>query len=56
MKNFPALDNKDKRELEDNCESESNQFFEWFEQKYPYIVKISNIQFDILRDLYCNEN
>ncbi len=35
MEKLEALDNKDKRELEDRAQSEANEFWDWFEESYP---------------------
>lgn len=52
---FPSLDNEEKRNLEDVCEWASNQFFEWFEEKFPHIHKVTNKEKNILLDMYCNQ-
>ena len=55
MSHFPALDNNTKKVLEMNCESSSNLFFERFEEKYPYITKITNKEKNKLLRMYCEE-
>lgn len=55
MTSYPALDNDEKKNLEESCESAANQFFEWFETKYPYIYKLSVKQKNILLTQYCSE-
>jgi len=50
-----ALDNEEKRNLEEACEGGSNQFFEWFEGKYPQITKITNPEKNMLLQVYCEE-
>ena len=52
---FPALDNDEKRNLEENCESQSNTFFNWLEISYPYITRISVKQKNMLLTKYCSE-
>lgn len=49
---FEALNNAEKKALEDNCEWVWNLFFEWFEKKYPHIQKITNVEKNILLDQY----
>lgn len=56
MTNFPALENKEKRDLENSCEWVANLFFEWFENKYPSIEKITNKEKNMLLELYCDES
>jgi len=55
MKSFDALDNAEKKQLEDSCEGSANLFFEWFENKYPHIYKITNIERKYLLEMYCTE-
>jgi hypothetical protein len=38
------LDNQDKRDLEELCESVWNLFFKWFEWKFPNINKITTLE------------
>lgn len=52
---FNALDNAEKNQLEDACWSSADLFFERFEDKYPHIYKITNIERKYLLDLYCTE-
>lgn len=56
MTHFLALDNTAKKALELNCESASNLFFEWFEDKFPYITKITNKEKNKLLRMYCIES
>ena len=51
-----ALDNNEKRNLERNCESSGNLFFERFEGKFPHIQKITNKEKVKLLKMYCVEN
>lgn len=55
MKSFEALDNEEKANLEESCEGVGNQFFEWFELKYPSIWRINLKQKQILLNIYRNE-
>jgi len=50
-----ALDNAEKNQLEENCEGSANLFFEWVENKYPHVYKITNIEKNYLLDLYCTD-
>lgn len=50
-----ALDNESKRLLTEANETEGNQFFQWFEDKYPHINKISNDERNILLWKYRDE-
>ena len=50
-----ALDNQEKRDLEDSTSSVGNLFFEWFELRYPHIWKISTSQKEILLTMYRTE-
>ena len=54
MDYMPELKNEEKKMLEDNCDWVWDQFFEWFEQEYPNIYKITNIQRWILLEMYRN--
>jgi hypothetical protein len=56
MTTFKALDNREKRELENSCEEIGNVFFEWFEEKYPHITKITNPERKKLVRMYCQES
>lgn len=49
-----ALENDEKKMVEDQCEWVGNLFFEWFEEEYPTIYKVSNKQFKVLLDMYKN--
>ena len=55
MTTFSALKNEEKEALENNCEETSNLFFEWFEMKYPSIVRITNKEKNKLLMKYCLE-
>ncbi len=55
LKHMPALDNEEKRMLEESCEGVGNQFFEWFEKKYPHIWKITNQEKNMLLSKYLDE-
>ena len=55
MNNIPALDNDDKRDLEDRVEWAWNLFFEWFELKFPHIRKISVGEKKKLLEVYRSE-
>ncbi len=52
VKSISALDNEDKRNLENISESVWNLFFERIEEKYPNINKITNHERDYLLDEY----
>jgi hypothetical protein len=52
---MPALDNEEKTNLEDNCEGSANEFFEWVEEKWPHIQKMSLKHMRTLRGQYCAE-
>jgi len=52
-----ALDNKDKRDLEDNSQHEANNFWEWFEENYPNeIGKKTKVEVEMYISTYCFEN
>jgi hypothetical protein len=36
-KEFEALDNKDKKDLEERNQNEVNQFWDWLKEKHPEI-------------------
>jgi len=55
MVNLPALQNEDKQNLEQSCESATVTFFEWLEANYPHINKITNVQKNKLLRIYCEE-
>ncbi len=55
-KTLLPLENKDKRDLENACEWVANLFFEWLENKYPYICKISIKEKNKLLMMYCEDN
>lgn len=50
-----ALDNAEKRNLEEACEWVANQFFEWLEKSYPHITRITNIEKNMLLTKYMTE-
>ena len=49
------LDNQDKRDLEELCESVWNLFFKWFEWKFPDINKISILEMKYFLSKYRTE-
>ena len=55
LTSFQALDNEDKRNLEDTTEWIANLFFEWFELKYPLIWKIKTKQMKLLIEAFRSE-
>ena len=55
LKIFSALDNEEKRNLEDHCNWAWNEFFEWFEEAYPSILKITNKEKTKLVLMYCED-
>ena len=56
-KKLDALDNQDKRELEDRSQSEANQFWEWLEENYQDLkIKITKIEVEDYITKYCFEN
>jgi len=51
-----ALDNEDKRELEERSQSEANQFWEWIEENFPSIPKkLTKYEVESHISLYCDE-
>ena len=54
-KTLEALDNDEKRNLEDACEWSSNLFFERFENKYDTVWRITNVEKNLLLNDYCFE-
>jgi len=52
MHSLPALDNIEKRNLETNIESGWNLFFEWLEDKFPHIQRITNQEMKMLLPVY----
>lgn len=52
MKIFPALDNAEKKMLEEQCEWVGNQVLEWFEKKYPHVWKLSAKQMKEIIEMY----
>jgi len=55
MNSFLALENAEKRMLEQNTESAANLFFEWFEKKFPNIRKLTVKEKNMLLTLYAKE-
>ena len=56
-KRFDALDNQDKRELEDRSQSEANQFWEWLEENYANLkTKITKAEVEDYISKFCFEN
>jgi len=56
-KNLDALDNEDKRELEERSQSEANQFWEWMEENFPNCWKyLTKIEVELYIELYCDEH
>ena len=55
MKSFTALDNDEKKQLEESCEGAANQFFERIERKYPHVYKMSNLQKNYFLDRYVTD-
>ena len=52
-----ALDNEDKKELEERSQSEANQFWEWLKDNFPdYTGKKKKIDVDVMIDMFCIEN
>jgi hypothetical protein len=57
LKKFEALDNQDKRDLENFCQAEANQFWEWLGDNYPDFYGRKRIQeINNFIDTYCLEN
>ena len=55
MRIIKALKNEDKKQLEDNSKSDSNQFWDWYENKYTdYKIPVKQI-YTYLEE-YCFEN
>ncbi len=52
---MPGLDNKEKSQLEQNCEGVANLFFEWFEKNYPHIWKITTKERQLFTSMYRTE-
>jgi hypothetical protein len=56
-KKLDALDNQDKRELEERSQNESNNFWEWLEDNYSDIKgKITKAEIEDYLHKYCFEN
>lgn len=52
-----ALDNQDKRELEERSQHEANNFWEWYEENYPNdMQKKTKLEVEIYIWKYCFEN
>jgi elongation factor P hydroxylase len=47
-----ALDNDEKKMLEERCEGVGNQVMSWIEEHYPNIWKITSVQMKALVELY----
>ena len=56
-KNLEALDNQDKRDLEDRSQNESNNFWEWLEANNPEFYWKQKVEtINIYINDYCNQN
>ncbi|OIP52051.1 hypothetical protein AUK10_04115 [Candidatus Gracilibacteria bacterium CG2_30_37_12] len=57
-KKLPALDNQDKRELEDRSQEEANTFWEWYLEKFPDNKgkKIRHTEINDLIPTFCDES
>ena len=56
-KKLDALDNEDKRELEERSQSDANQFWEWFEENFPSSPnKLTHYEVENHIVLYCDEH
>jgi len=56
-KRLDALDNQDKRELEDRSQHEANNFWDWLEENHQSeIGKKTKLEIEILINKYCFEN
>lgn len=57
LKSLKALDNQDKRELEDRSESEVSEFWDWLEENYPDMSGKKSIH-DIMGylSIFCDDN
>jgi hypothetical protein len=56
-KKLEALDNQDKRELEERSQNEANNFWEWLEENYSNIKgKITKAEIEDYLQKYCFEN
>lgn len=52
-----ALDNEDKRDLEERGQSEANQFWEWLEDNFPdYYGKKSKVEIEEMINIFCIDN
>ena len=57
MKRFEALDNQDKLDLEERSQSESNCFWDWYEENFPEEKKkMTKLEVELLVGKYCFEN
>lgn len=55
--NLNALDNEDKRDLEERSQSEANQFWEWLEDNFPdYTGKKRKTDIEDMINMFCIEN
>lgn len=56
-KKIDALDNEDKRELEERSQSEANQFWEWMEENFPNCwTHLTKMEVESHIELYCDEH
>lgn len=56
-KSLNALDNEDKRDLEERSQSEANQFWEWLFDNFPdYKGKKKKVDIDDMINMFCTEN
>ena len=55
--NLEALDNEDKKELEERSQNEANQFWEWLEDNFPdYTGKRKKIDIEDMVNMFCIDN
>lgn len=52
MTRFHPIENDSKKLLEDISKSSTHKFFEWLQEKYPNILRISNREKDVLVEEY----
>lgn len=56
-RNLIALDNEDKRDLEERSQSEANQFWEWLKDNFPeYTGKKRKTEIESMINMFCIEN
>jgi hypothetical protein len=56
-KQLVALDNEDKRDLEERSQNEANQFWDWIEENFPdYHGKKSKVEIEEMINMFCIEN